>query len=275
MGNKIDKYGEIFGFNDDFGDNDNSNQGCTLRTDSPNAKLRNLDDFPSEFESEPSEKEPPKITPSVKPQRIIKKKDVNYTIEKPMSEKAKSAHKKIIDCVAMLFESMLPDNKTAEENEQENDEEQVKKQVRKKVREYSNSADMEKIVFRKPKTEGSILPKLIMFLCACAATGTALGLQSSSYYNYALLTGKKIESTMSCMWLWLLEEGMPFNPSPLNSSVFISGFVAGFLILAVIGLFIWLDNDTKKQSRVGHEHGNARLGTSKDFKNFRNRFMEK
>lgn len=224
------------------------------------------DEFEKSDNSETQQTEIPKKTvlPKLPEKRVVKKEDVIYTSDKPISEEAKSAHRKIIDGVELAVSNAATDKK---QDEQE--------QVRKKQREYTNNADMEKVVFRKPKTEGSFLPKLIIFLCACAAVGIVLGLQSNSYYNYATLIGKKVDSTMSCLWLWLLEENMPFNPTPFNSSVFGTGFAVGFFALAVIGLLIWLDNDAKKQSRVGHEHGNARLGSLKDFRNFKNRFMEK
>lgn len=198
------------------------------------------------------------------PKRVVKKENVIYITEKPISEESKSAHRKVIDGIEIAVSNAATEKKQEEQE-----------QVRKKQRKYTNSADMEKIIFHKPKSEVSFLPKFIMFICICTAVGIALGLQSNSYYNYVTSIGKKIDSTMSCLWLWLLEESMPFNPFPLNSSVFGMGFAVGFFIIAIIGLFIWLDNDAKKQSRVGHEHGNARLGTPKDFKNFKNRFMEK
>lgn len=260
----------------DFGDDSRP----SLETFNTNASLNNgdlsellkilgdeqTDEFEKSEKPEVKRNESQKKTvlPELPEKRVVRKEDIIYTTEKPISEKAKSAHKKVIDGVELAVSNAATDKKQEEQE-----------QVRKKQREYTNNADMEKIVFRKPKTESSFLPKLIIFLCACAAVGTALGLQSNSYYNYETSIGKKIDSTMSCLWLWLLEENMPFNPMPFNSSVFGTGFAVGFFALAVIGLFIWLDNDAKKQSRVGHEHGNARLGSPKDFKNFKNRFMEK
>ena len=141
-----------------------------------------------------------------------------------------------------------------------------------KAREYNKKAEMEKIVFRKPSEQGSILPKLLMLLAACVAVGIFLGIQANSYYEYQ---GGKVESNFSCCFAWLTVESLPIVTSPFHSSVFMTGFMVGFGALALIGLFIYLDSEQKKASRVGHEHGNAHLGTPKDFKNYKNRFMEK
>lgn len=45
-------------------------------------------------------------------------------------------------------------------------------------------------------------------------------------------------------------------------------------IEALVILFIYLDKAQKKASRIGHEHGMARIGNKTDLKNFRNQFME-
>lgn len=45
-------------------------------------------------------------------------------------------------------------------------------------------------------------------------------------------------------------------------------------IEALVILFVYLDKAQKKASRIGHEHGMARIGNKTDLKNFRNQFME-
>ena len=45
-------------------------------------------------------------------------------------------------------------------------------------------------------------------------------------------------------------------------------------IEALVVLFVFLDKAQKKASRVGHEHGMARLGNKADLKKYRNKFME-
>lgn len=141
-----------------------------------------------------------------------------------------------------------------------------------KVREYNKTAEMPKIAYAKPVKGQSFVKKLVLFLLACTGVGVFLGAQANSYY---IFKGGKVDSAMACAWSWLMEENMPFSLSPLYFDVFGTGFLLGFGILGIIGLFIWLDNDAKKQSRVGHEHGKAHLGTARDFKIYKNKFMEK
>lgn len=140
------------------------------------------------------------------------------------------------------------------------------------VREYTKTAEMPKISYAKPVKKRSFLSKLVLFLFACVGVGAFVGGQANSYY---IFKGGKVESAMSCAWSWLMEENLPFALSPLYPNVFGAGFLMGFGLLGVIGLFIWLDNDAKKQSRVGHEHGSAHLGNGRDFKIYKNKFMEK
>lgn len=140
------------------------------------------------------------------------------------------------------------------------------------VREYKKTAEMPKISYAKPIKKRSFLSKLVLFLFACAGVGVFIGGQANSYY---IFKGGKVESAMACAWSWLMEENLPFALSPLYPDVFGAGFLMGFGLLGIIGLFIWLDSDAKKQSRVGHEHGNAHLGNGRDFKIYKNKFMEK
>lgn len=140
------------------------------------------------------------------------------------------------------------------------------------VREYKKTAEMPKIAYAKPVKKRSFLSKLVLFLLACTGVGLFIGGQANSYY---IFKGGKVESAMSCAWSWLMEENLPFALSPLYPNIFGAGFLMGFGLLGIIGLFIWLDSDAKKQSRVGHEHGSAHLGNGRDFKIYKNKFMEK
>lgn len=140
------------------------------------------------------------------------------------------------------------------------------------VREYKNVAVMPKVSFAKPSTQGSGLKKLLLFIIACCAVGTFFGVEANSYYNYK---GGKTNGVMSCTFSWITVDNLPISISPLDATTFFGAFCIGAGILGVIGLFIWLDSDAKKRSRVGHEHGNSHLGTSRDFKIYKNKFMEK
>lgn len=149
----------------------------------------------------------------------------------------------------------------------------INEQKRKPVRKYTNKAEMEKVVFRKPKEiGGNKAKKIIIFLLVCVAVGIFFAVEANSYYNFM---GGKVESEMSCVFGWLpVFDSLPVNLSPLNTSVAGLAFLFGFGILGIMGLFVYLDTEQKQLSRVGHEHGNARLGTPKDFKQFKQKFME-
>lgn len=140
-----------------------------------------------------------------------------------------------------------------------------------RVRVYNKKVEMPKITYRKPTENKSPIAKLLLFFAACCGAGGFLGYMANSYYVYK---ERVVTSTLSCAFSWLMEEKMPYTLNPFYFNVFGTAFLCGFGILAVIGLFIWLDGDAKKQSRVGNEHGKARLSKPSDFKVYRNRFME-
>lgn len=141
-----------------------------------------------------------------------------------------------------------------------------------RVREYKNVAVMPKASFAKPSAQGSGLKKIFFFIIACCSVGICFGVEANSYYNYM---GGKTNGVMSCAFSWLTVENLPVSLSPLDTATFFGAFCIGAGILGVIGLFIWLDSDAKKRSRVGHEHGSSHLGSSRDFKTYKNKFMEK
>lgn len=152
-------------------------------------------------------------------------------------------------------------------------EDEAKTYNRMRIRKYTNVAEMQKIVFAKPKEiNGNPLKKLAIFGIVCLFVGIFFGVEANSYYN---MMGGKVQSDLACAWSWLtVFDTMPVSIEPLNTSVFFLSFALGFGILGVIGLFVYLDTEQKHLSRVGHEHGNARLGTKKDFKTFKTKFMD-
>lgn len=241
-----------FELEDDFGD-----ECTTIETFSSDGELKmfNIDEMLHPHSKNIIQDEDIELNDN----KILQKENVEYVTEHSVSEKTIQTVKKIIDGIEVVVKTMI-------------EETQNELKPREKIRTYSKKSNMEKTVYRKPKKAGSFLSKLIMFIFACIATGIFLGLQANSYY---IFKGGKVESSFSCVFSWLMEENMPFTVSPINGDVFGTGFFTGFCVLAVIGLLIYLDSDAKKQSRVGHEHGKARLATPRDFKKFKNRFMEK
>lgn len=111
------------------------------------------------------------------------------------------------------------------------------------ARQYKNSAVMPKVSFAKPSTQGGGLKKLFLFLIACCAVGIFFGVEANSYYNYK---DGKTNGVMSCTFSWLTVENLPISVTPLDTATFFGAFAIGAGILGVIGLFIWLDSDAKK-----------------------------
>lgn len=142
---------------------------------------------------------------------------------------------------------------------------------KKAAREYTKVAEMPKITFAPPAKKMSFGKKLVIFLIACVAVGIFFGVEANSYFWYK---NGIVESSFACAWSWIMIENLPTVMSPIQSDAFMAGFFLGFGILGIIGLFIWLDSDAKKHSRVGHEHGNARLGTKRDFTIYKRKFMD-
>lgn len=141
-----------------------------------------------------------------------------------------------------------------------------------KVREYKNKAVMPKINHAKPVDKtGSGKKRFIFFLLVAVGFAVFGGVQANSLYVYK---DGNVTSLLSCSFAWLMETNMPISISPLYTDVFFTAFGVWLGVLGIIGLFIYLDSDQRKQSRVGHEHGNARLGNSRDFKKYKIRFME-
>lgn len=65
-----------------------------------------------------------------------------------------------------------------------------------------------------------------------------------------------------------------FTIGNLDLKVASTVFFIMLCIEALVILFVYLDKAQKKASRIGHEHGMARIGNKTDLKNFRNQFME-
>lgn len=141
-----------------------------------------------------------------------------------------------------------------------------------KVRTYKNVAVMPKITYAKAASGKSFLKTLIIFLIVCSVVGGIFSVYANSYMAVHY---KENPTPMACAFSWIMEfDTLPINLSQTYPDVMGMGFLMGFGILGIIGLFVWLDSDAKKQSRVGHEHGAARLANDRDYKTFKNKFME-
>lgn len=188
----------------------------------------------------------------------IKKEEVTFAVE-TTPEQAEKVHQTEMAIGNRLVEVQQTLKEAAQEVKDTSDKAE-------RIREYKKNAEMPKIVHAKASTGANPLIKLGFFLVACIAVGVFFGIKANSYYVYS---GK------SSAFGWLTVENLPYVFSPIYSDVFMTGFLAGAGILGVIGLFTYLDNDTKKASRVGHEHGQAHLAKAADHKTYTNRFMER
>ena len=113
--------------------------------------------------------------------------------------------------------------------------------------------------------------KIFIFILACLGVGAFMGFKANSYY---IFKEGNVTSLFSCAFSWLLEDEIPMKIAPLYTDVFMPAFGTWCGIILLIALFIYLDTEQKKLSRIGHEHGKARLGTARDFKKFKLSFMD-
>lgn len=136
--------------------------------------------------------------------------------------------------------------------------------------------NLPKSSFAKPKEEKGFGHKVRITAVVCAIISLFFAVQSISYTNFCVAEKKETPSAMGAAFGWLTEADVPFDLSITDKSLS-NGLTTFFIILvvsAIIAAIALASADTKKKSRVGHEHGNARLGTNKDFQKFKNTFMD-
>lgn len=129
-----------------------------------------------------------------------------------------------------------------------------------------------KAKFTKEKKEGNALGTFLKVVVIALIIGTFLGTKGLAYYN--TYGTKKTTPSQACFgWFTkdvpvTLETVMPFN-----AEVFLTGLGIGAGAFLTIAVFVYLDKDQKKESRIGHEHGKARLATMTDYKQYTRNFM--
>lgn len=143
------------------------------------------------------------------------------------------------------------------------------------VRVYDKKAEMPKIKYSKATMKISGWKKFLLFLVACVIVGLFFAVYANSY-KQAKINDLEQPTLIGCAFGWILVmDTLELSLSHIYIDVFWSAFAMGFGLLALIGLFVWFDSDVRKQSRVGHEHGAARLGNERDYKKFKKKFMER
>ena len=147
----------------------------------------------------------------------------------------------------------------------------------KPLREYKNGkAHVKKPQFGKAKEdENDPRIAIVFFSLVCLAASAYAGLKANSYYNHIFLSskGKLKPDLVDCIMKGLFSEDSIIL-MPLNELIFFPVFLGLALILGFIGFIRFSDAAERRKSRVGHEHGNARFGTRKDFVQFKNQFMD-
>lgn len=144
--------------------------------------------------------------------------------------------------------------------------------ARKHLRDAPNLSEMPKTVYAKPVEKNSNnKAKYLILSIIGIATGLFLAIQANSYYFFK---NGKVNNPLTCAFSWITEKNMPIYLNDINTSIAGIAFLIGFGAIALLGLFSYLNAEQLQTSRVGHEHGNARLGTPSDFKKFKLKFME-
>lgn len=174
-----------------------------------------------------------------------------------------------------LLEKIAEQEKRSEESTEEIEEVTESRPVN-KVRTFNRKANAEMIrkvtnvTYSNAYVESN-KKKIIIGIVVSVLAGIFLSVKANSYYN---LKGNNDTDILPYLFGWITTDDMSVSLEPINTLLMTAGFFTGFGIIAVVCLFIYLNNDEKKQSRVGKEHGKAQLGTAKIFKTFKKKFME-
>lgn len=125
------------------------------------------------------------------------------------------------------------------------------------------------VTYKTPKQEVTMKQKIFLAGIVCVAVSIFIGLQANSYVNY-----DEYASTLKASFAWIASTDIEFTLFPFYIDVFFPVFGGALLLSAIVTLFVFLNIDTKKKSRIGEEQGSARLGTSSDFKEYKKDFMD-
>ena len=134
-----------------------------------------------------------------------------------------------------------------------------------------------KTVYPKPRyvspvdSDASFGKQFLMFSSLSVIVGLIFGFQANSYYNSI---DDPDATAFSVMFAWLSDSSAEFTIFPFNVGIFMASFLTIGIVMSLIILFILLDAEQKKKRRIGHEHGNAKLGTKKTFKEYQAKFMD-
>ena len=129
-----------------------------------------------------------------------------------------------------------------------------------------------KAKFTKEKKEGNAFGTFIKVVVIALIIGTFLGTKGLAYYN--TYGTKKTTPAQACFGWFSKDVPVTLQTvMPFNAEVFLTGLGIGAGAFLMIAVFVYLDKDQKKESRIGHEHGKARLATMTDYKQYTRNFM--
>lgn len=203
--------------------------------------------------------------------------EFNLSFKKPEEEIVKTRNI-VIDNVRLICEEVKNETAGLSTQLSLNGQNEVENQKTEFIKRRTYDKDTPKLEIKftpqKEENEGFSFKKLIILLAIALAVGVFEGIKANSYYQYAIANKIRIESEMSCLWIWLSVSDLPYNFSTINFNVFKMGVIAGAGLFGIIAVFVYLDNEQKKNSRVGYEHGNRHLCTPAEFKKYQNYFMD-
>ena len=163
---------------------------------------------------------------------------------------------------------------SAKEKEKEQTEKELGKLKKNLSSKIKDKMGLKKTNYAKPKEEKSFKSTLIKVAIAGLIISGFFAVMSQSYVNYCYSIGKPAPSVFGALFGWMSVSSLSVDLSVIDFDIVLPVFGIVFGLYAVIATFVLLEADQKKRSRVGHEHGSARLGTSRDFKKFQKRFIE-
>jgi len=146
-----------------------------------------------------------------------------------------------------------------------------------KIRSFGdkNIGKKKQAVYKDATVENkSSIKVLVFFLIFGFVFGIISGFIANSYHNF-----NPQMSAIGCLMHGFLSQDLdnvsiPFTFFPLDTSIFLSCFLMIFIVTALIGLLAWSSAEERKNARVGHEHGDAKLMTDTTIKGYIRKFME-
>jgi len=140
--------------------------------------------------------------------------------------------------------------------------------------------------FTKQKKPMTSFQKWLIAIGVVLLLATFLGLRANGYVfdtygvnevTVNVLTGESTEvkvSGIGALFSSFTVESVTMFAPVFNAKVFFEAFLLVAGIGGVVLFLVWSANDTKKKNRDGKEHGNSRIATKADIRNYQKHFMD-